>query len=840
MIFAFNFCNIITMEKLSLNSLFSEQIEEQLASEGGRKFKPIPPIKSPVIAKQHTAIYRMHRYYARRPWNVFEHIIKHYTDAGDLILDPFCGGGVTVYEGLKLRRRVIGFDLNPLATWVTKMQVENFDLKEIEKNYNIILEKFAPIEEELYSSNCNECGSKVIVEWFEWSNVLKCPGCCEKVVLSKAKKLRGGTYECTNENCLSILVANDCLKESDVLINKKLKCNNCKEEIQAVSEADSQKIEKINEQFKKIVEKEKLFIPDVPFPDGDRARDDAIFAKGVKNFSDLFTKRNLIALSRLKRIIKELNCDEKTREALYFIFSATLRYSNKMMFRNPGWQSGKPIEWAGHAYWLPNVYIERSLGWCLNNRYNAFISGKDQANDEIALFSKSYPNLEFTYYLSAQSSERTDLPTKSIDCIITDPPFGGNVQYAELSDLWVVWLPEIHGLEGVIDNSREAIETRHQGFDTAKDNEHYENVLYNIFKECHRVLKDDGYMVMTFHNKDVSVWMALHRAAHRAGFELPKREEDANHGMLYQPYIKNFTQTFHTRAQGSMLGDFILTFKKVETPEFIENVIYDLSTTQQKEMEERIKQMIEYHGGIDNTTIGNLVVETLADMNLLHRFAGRDISGFYKSQFVYSKKEKKWYTKEMVEDNNVPMNLYDILPVEGAVEKLLYSYFHENKHATQDDLLFFIFTKLVNSKRPGMDIVQKVVNRCCEKYKPSGSSREVYIWKKSIAKPKTPEEDTQYDIFSGASLDHNNIISMLAKKYIEGGYTVHIGDSETRKEKNLTQLSVDLDSFQLGIQPAGYRIIKEIDLLVLKGKSIQKAVEVVTSISTFNKAINDR
>lgn len=347
-------------------------------------------------------------------------------------------------------------------------------------------------------------------------------------------------------------------------------------------------------------------------------------------------------------------------------------------------------------------------------------------------------------------------------------------------------------------------------------------------------------MVMTFHNRNVSVWMALHRAAYRAGFKLPERSEDRNHGMIYQDYIENFKQTFHSRAPGSLLGDFILTFKKVEEPERIDDLIYELTTGQQKRLEERIRTVIEYHGGLDNTSIGNLVVETLADMNLLHRFAGSDLSGFYKSQFVYSKKEKKWYTREMLDPANGPIKIYDVLPVERAVEHHLYSFFQEKKAAAQDELLFFIFTKLINSQRPGMEVVQNVMKRCCERIPKKGGQRDVYMWKTSVPKPAAKLENNQYDVFDASETGHNEIIGKLAEEYRRQGYSVHIGRTEVRKVKRLGEMSVELDSYQLGIPSEGYDIIKEIDLLVLKNKTIIKAVEVVTTLSTLNKAINDR
>ncbi|MBL7191666.1 hypothetical protein ISS30_08205 [bacterium] len=658
------------MNNLALNSHIEEQIADQLAREGGVRRSPIPPLKAPVIAKRHTPVYQMHRYFARRPWNVFEHIIKHYTNAGDIILDPFCGGGVTVYDGLKLRRRVIGVDLNPLAAWITKMQVQQIDLDEVEKAFNQVVEKFKPVEEELYSTVCNDCGEKAIAEWFEWSNTLICPGCGGKVVLAEAKKLKGATYECTNPNCISTLVMKDCQRSKDVLVNKMVDCPKCGKKAQSVGEDDITKAKFYTENAKRFIREENLFIPDVLFPDGDLEKDHSLFKKGIGNFSDLFTERNLLALAKLKKMIVETETDDTIKEALWFIFSAALRYVNKMVFINEGWQSGQPIEWAGHAYWLPNIFNERNVLWALENRKNAFIRGKKQSAEDLNFFLLPYPHAKYTYQVSYKSSESLeDIPYKYADYIITDPPFGGNVQYAELSDFWVVWLPEVFGLKGVIDNTREAIETRHQGFPTAKDRDHYEETLYLVFKECHRVLKDDGYMVMTFHNRDAGVWMALHRAARRAGFVLPDREEVDNHGMIYQDFVENYKQTIQLRRSGSMLGNFILTFKKVEIPAGIDDVIYDLTTSQQEEIINRIKDNIAFHGGLDHTAIGSLVVETLGDLNLLHRFAGSDLSRIYKPYLVYVKSEKKWYTPDMVDPENRPLCLTTIIfPTQRQLE----------------------------------------------------------------------------------------------------------------------------------------------------------------------------
>jgi len=46
----------------------------------------IKPIDHGTIAKPHTPVYKMHRYFARRPYSVFRELIKHYSNPGSIIL----------------------------------------------------------------------------------------------------------------------------------------------------------------------------------------------------------------------------------------------------------------------------------------------------------------------------------------------------------------------------------------------------------------------------------------------------------------------------------------------------------------------------------------------------------------------------------------------------------------------------------------------------------------------------------------------------------------------------------------------------------------------------------
>lgn len=67
-------------------------------------------------AKRH---YGIHPYFTRRPANVVRAYIKHFTQPGDLVLDPFGGSGVTAIEAMLLNRKGIHNDINPLANFIT-------------------------------------------------------------------------------------------------------------------------------------------------------------------------------------------------------------------------------------------------------------------------------------------------------------------------------------------------------------------------------------------------------------------------------------------------------------------------------------------------------------------------------------------------------------------------------------------------------------------------------------------------------------------------------------------------------------------------------------------------
>ena len=85
-------------------------------------YENIAPIRDSILPRKQAAKrhYGVHPYFTRRPWNVVQKYIDHFSRIGDTVLDPYGGSGVTAIEALVLRRKAIQMDLAPLANFICR------------------------------------------------------------------------------------------------------------------------------------------------------------------------------------------------------------------------------------------------------------------------------------------------------------------------------------------------------------------------------------------------------------------------------------------------------------------------------------------------------------------------------------------------------------------------------------------------------------------------------------------------------------------------------------------------------------------------------------------------
>jgi hypothetical protein len=82
---------------------------------------------SPVSGLTHN----FYRYPARFSPNFVQSVIEQFSAPGDLVADPFMGGGTTLVEALALGREALGFDISSLASFVTEVKTRVYTDREI-------------------------------------------------------------------------------------------------------------------------------------------------------------------------------------------------------------------------------------------------------------------------------------------------------------------------------------------------------------------------------------------------------------------------------------------------------------------------------------------------------------------------------------------------------------------------------------------------------------------------------------------------------------------------------------------------------------------------------------
>src|SRR5215813_7408962 len=94
------------------------------------------------IQQNYRPIIAVHKWFARRPGTLFRGLLlsefsekpleETFFSANDfpgrVVADPFMGGGTPLIEANRVGCDVLGFDINPMATWIVREELEHLDL----------------------------------------------------------------------------------------------------------------------------------------------------------------------------------------------------------------------------------------------------------------------------------------------------------------------------------------------------------------------------------------------------------------------------------------------------------------------------------------------------------------------------------------------------------------------------------------------------------------------------------------------------------------------------------------------------------------------------------------
>jgi len=484
-----------------------------------------------LVPASYTGLYSMHKYWGKKPYNIVRSFIERYTEKGDLVLDPFCGSGVTAIEALLGGRKAIAIDLNPMATFITRVALLPVSPAELEVQYNRLRNAVQDTINELYLTRCPRCGADAIGTHFLWKgNVIK--------------KIR---YNCT------VCGEHKGIKSPDYL------------DLDRVRAIEMRSIP--------------YFYPQTPLYENSRVN-----ARAGMTVSDLFTKRNLTALALLLHAIEQTP-DSRLKEVLQFTFTACVPQASKMVFvvRRRGKMSGQLQRerdevgsWVA-GFWIPHERFEVNVWRCFETRFRKVLRGKRGVASQL---SKSYFPAETyseltqgkTILIRTQSAtDLSNLPNECVDYIFTDPPHGDRIPYLELSLIWMSWLRMTADFDSEIVVSN----AKHR----KKDIEDYRARLALAFKEMYRVLKRDRYMSVAFNSWDDAAWHAFLESCSELGFEV----------VDVTPIHYSANSVMQDSRRGGLRGDFIVTFRKrlkrdgvFDVDAFLNNLKTQLTVTPSK------------------------------------------------------------------------------------------------------------------------------------------------------------------------------------------------------------------------------------------------------------------
>ena len=243
------------------------------------------------------------------------------------------------------------------------------------------------------------------------------------------------------------------------------------------------------------------------------------------------------------------------------------------------------------------------------------------------------------------------------------------------------------------------------------------------------------------------------------------------------------------------------------------------------------------------------LIPYLTEKHMFHKIGNKDFKSFFNEHFVWVDKEKKWFTKDMVDPEAHTVKPIDYIPAEKFTEEVVYSFLKDKKYASLDEIVSVIYQQLVNSHKPGTSAINKVLQRICDQVPlPGQAHRQGYTLKPTSAVDtavRKPAVETQLGFFGPpkmvTALSHNEVIDLVYSYAVDKGYDVHIGETEQNKEPKFKKMSRQMTShIEFGLPPGVFNTIVEIDVLLLRGSAITHALEVATTVETANKAVNDR
>ncbi|MBI5581436.1 MAG: DUF1156 domain-containing protein [Deltaproteobacteria bacterium] len=327
-------------------------------------------------------------------------------------------------------------------------------------------------------------------------------------------------------------------------------CQNCRDKHSGrfFKAPDSQDLAQVQEAGKRWEKTRAKYVPVDEIPSGDETN--RLHRWGYTHYHEMFNSRQLLGLELSARIIDRTS-NARIRNALSTNLSDLLRYQN-MLCRYDTMALKSLDVFSVHGFPVGLIQCESNfLGIVVQNRNNLVGSGGWANIVEKFRKAKAYCDSPFeirhrgrtkeivpisgewigdnpngkhkderrSVELHCSDAAVAELPFSSLDAVFTDPPYFGNVQYAELMDFCYVWLRKlIRSKADAFGN----LSTRNPAeltgnVDMGRGIGHFAQGLSSVFQQMAKALKPGSPLAFTYHHNDLAAYHPIAVAILDAG-----------------------------------------------------------------------------------------------------------------------------------------------------------------------------------------------------------------------------------------------------------------------------------------------------------------------------------
>jgi hypothetical protein len=278
------------------------------------------------------------------------------------------------------------------------------------------------------------------------------------------------------------------------------------------------------------------FIPNDRIPRGDETN--RLHRWGYRRYRELFNDRQLLGLELLARAISKV-ADARVRGALATNLSDLLRYQN-LCCRYDTMALKSLDVFSVHGFPVSLVQCESNLlgvtsetganigsgGWTnITAKYDRAkhycdfpfeTVGEGPRKRTIPTPDEWIGDLrdgvaERSIDVRCGDSARVEIAADSLDAVFTDPPYFGNVQYAELMDFCYVWLRKLVGGDepGFAEASTRNVAELTGNATEGRGIEHFTSGLSQVFCAMGKALKSNAPLAFTYHHNRLDAYAPL-------------------------------------------------------------------------------------------------------------------------------------------------------------------------------------------------------------------------------------------------------------------------------------------------------------------------------------------